>query len=176
MMEYLAVVVLGKNDGMMINELTQHADSCECNIIETRMGNIGSEFVANILFAGKWSALAKLETHLSALQKKLDLKLLIQRTKLSSFPADQTPYSVYVSAIDEHGIAHKIINFFAEQAIPIHEFWSENYNLRRTNKPLLTLTMTISLPADMLMGDLRDRFLVFCDTHNFDGSLELEKN
>jgi len=175
-MEYLVILLLGKNDGQLVNELAKHADTCECSIVETRMSNFGSEFAANILFSGTWSAIAKLETHLSALQKKRDLNLLMQRTKLGKFPPDQLPYIVYVAAIDEPGIAYKITNFFAEQTISINEFWAESYHARRTDKPLLTLTMTISLPSDMLIGDLRDRFLVFCDKYNFDGSLEMDKS
>ena len=174
-MEYLAISILSENDNNLISELVQRAYDCNCNILETRMTTLGGAFCANILCVGAWSNLAKLDTHLTTLEKKLGLQIIKQRTKLNKFPKDQLPYTVYISAVEEMGTLQKIITFFSEQAIPIKELLTESFIGRRTGKLMLTLSMTINLPADMLLADLRDRFLLFCDKFNFDGSLEMEK-
>ena len=174
-MEYLALTVLGENQANIINELTKTAYKSECNIVNCWVANLGTQVAINILLAGNWNEIAKLENQLSKLEKKYNLRALHQRTKLSETLENHMPYAAYIVAMDKPGIAYEVTNFFNDLKIPINELYTEIHPARKSGAMILSISLTISVPSTIQISELRERFFLFCDHFNVDGMLEAEK-
>ncbi|CAN5256335.1 glycine cleavage system protein R [soil metagenome] len=174
-MENLVIAVLGNPTAGSINELTKLASSCECNVIESRMMVLGSKFTANMHLAGNWNAIAKFETLLPVLEKKLDVRIVAQRTSLENQLLDQLPYVAYIIALSQPIVLHEVTSFFADQGIDIRELYSESYTTKHTQAIMLSITLTVNVPTTIAIADLRERFQIFCDRCNYDGVMEPDK-
>ena len=82
------------------------------------------------------------------------------------------PYTVDVVAMDHPGIVHEIADFFATRDINIEEMSTWTYPAAHTGAPMFSLNMTVSLPAGVHIGRLRDEFTGFCDNLNLDATIE----
>lgn len=174
-MEHLIITVMGQDRLDIANKLTEMAATSRCNIVDCKMFTMGEEFTATMHLSGTWNAIAKAETLLNHLEKKLKVQAMRQRTKIISYPKDVLPYIIYITAKDQLGILHKVSSFFAEENIPITEFHSEARPARKSGTPIMSLAMYINVPIEGNISDLRERFAVFCDSYNLDGIMEAEK-
>jgi glycine cleavage system transcriptional repressor len=82
------------------------------------------------------------------------------------------PYIVDVVSMDHPGIVHQVANFFASREINIEEMSTWTYPAAHTGTPMFSMSMTISIPGDQHIGQLRDEFTRFCDELNLDATLE----
>lgn len=172
---YLAVSFLGANKPGMVNEIAYCVAKAKCNIIECRVTALGSGVGAHLLISGRWNQIAKAETGLPKLAHSFGVELIVQRTELVRLDETLLPYAIYVVALDEPGTIHKITDFFDQQAINIIELNTHTYQARYTGSQMMSLNMQISIPADIHIADLRDRFMMFCDDLNLDAIMEPEK-
>lgn len=177
-MQYLVVSILGADQAHTANELCKLAAHYGCRIINCRFAVLGGEFAAIAQFEGTWNAIAKFEGGLPVFEQKQDVRCLARRTQLRAPQPDQLPYSIYIVAPDHEqtGTAHKVTQFFADQAISIGEFYINTYKAPVTEAPMLAISLSITVPAAKLVADLRESFMLFCDDHNLDAIMEPQKN
>jgi len=171
MENYLVVSSLGKDQPGIVNELSQAMMDSGCNIMDSRMTVLGSEFAVIMLIAGNWNAIAKLEDMLPRLEQKLDLTIGSRRTQLRGPSANTIPYAVEVVAMDHPGIVHDIANFFSTRRINIEDLYTGSYQAPHTGTPMFSLHMTVGVPGDMSIAALRGEFMDFCDALNLDAML-----
>jgi glycine cleavage system transcriptional repressor len=170
--KHLVISAVGKDRPGIVNDLSRSILDAGCNIEDSRMSVLGGEFALIVLISGSWSAVAKLESQVPALAKKLDLVVTAKYTEPRPVRADMVPYQVDVVSIDQPGIVHDIADFFASRSINIEELTSWTYPAAHTGTPMFSLSMTISIPAKTHIGQLRDDFMKFCDDLNLDATLE----
>lgn len=175
-MEYIVISALGEYQPHLAYELTRLGSNCECNVVNCKITKFGTEFIANLMFAGSWNAIAKLETQLSQLEKKLHVHIISKRTNVKEYANDTVPYVAYIIAKDKPDVLFQVTNFFNEQGIPIEDLYAEIFAIRQTGAKMINLSLTINLSLDLPIGDFRERFILFCDGYNFDGMLEIEKH
>lgn len=173
--KYLVISVLGHDQPTLLNELIKSIANCGCNIMDSRVRILGIELTATMLISGTWNEIAKLEACLPALAAKLDLSIQMRRTESRVFQDKFLPYNIYISTIDSPGIIYKITQFFTTERININELYTDAYLAPYTNAPMVTITMSINVPVQMLIADLRERFMLFCDDHNLDVIMEPQK-
>ena len=82
-----------------------------------------------------------------------------------------TPYQVTVVAMDHPGIVRNVTQFFSGRDINIEELETETYAAAHTGTTMFSLAMTVSLPSNLTIGELREEFLDFCDELNLDAAL-----
>lgn len=172
MENYLVVSVLGADKPGIANELTAAASEHNCNIVDSRMAVLGGEFAVIMMLSGSWSSIAKFESNVSALEKKLGLLTLVKRTEMTTSRSNLMPYIIQVVALDSSGIIKEISTFFSSQFINIENLQTDTYNAPHTGAPMLVLNMTVNIPVSMHIADLRERFTLFCDDLNLDASME----
>ncbi len=172
MKKHLVISALGSDRPGIVNNLSKAILDCGCNIEDSRMTVLGGEFAVILLVSGHWSAVAKLENQMPALQKKLELTVTSKHTEPRPVRSNMVPYMVDVVAMDHPGIVHDIAEFFAARNINIEEMNSLTYPAAHTGTPMFSLNMTISIPADINIGHLRHEFTDFCDALNLDATLE----
>jgi len=172
MKKYFVISALGKDRPGIVNQLSKAILDCGCNIEDSRMTVLGGEFALILMVSGHWGAITRLERQVPVLEKKLELTILARHTEPRTAVQDMVPYTVDVVAMDHPGIVHEIADFFATRDINIEEMSTWTYPAAHTGAPMFSLSMTVSLPAGVHIGRLRDEFTSFCDNLNLDATIE----
>jgi glycine cleavage system transcriptional repressor len=175
MSNYLVITALGEDRPGIVNELSMTALNSGCNIVDSRMAVLGGEFAIILMLSGNWNDIAKMESNIPALQHKLGLTINTKRTRPRPNAGNLLPYVVEVVSMDHPGIVYNIAEFFSSRNINIEELSTDSHAAAHTGTPMFTLNMTISIPADLHIGQLREQFTEFCDELNLDAVLEPAK-
>jgi len=170
--KYLVISALGKDRPGIVNQLSRAILDAGCNIEDSRMTVLGGEFALMLLVSGVWNAIAKLESQAKALEKKLELTVVTHATETRAVKTAMVPYIVDVVSMDHPGIVHEIAEFFSTRNINIEDLSTWTYAAAHTGTPMFSMNMTISVPAAVNIGQLRDEFTRFCDSLNLDASIE----
>jgi glycine cleavage system transcriptional repressor len=172
MQNLLVITALGEDRPGIVNELSKAITDSGCNIEDSRMTILGSEFAIIILISGKWNELAKLEGMLPAFGRRMELQICSKRTEPPRRRGNLLPYAVEVVSIDHPGIVHQLANFFTRRDINIRDMVSSSYAAAHTNTRMFSLQMTIDVPASTHIAALREEFMDFCDQLNLDAIME----
>lgn len=172
MTSYLVISVIGDDRPGIVEKLSKAATDNACNIEDSRMTVLGGTFALIQLVSGKWNNLAKLETALNGLQAQLNLTILSRRTEQRVPDTQVLPYSVDVVALDHPGIVNHLAGFFAAHGVNIQEMVTHTYKAAHTATPMISIRMSVEIPANQNLSQLREEFLDLCDEQNFDGVLE----
>lgn len=170
-LNYLVISSIGTDKPGIVNELAKACAVNQCNIIDSRMTVLGGEFAVIMMVSGSWNDIAKLETALQSLSKKLELNTTVKHTGERTHSRSMA-YSVNVVALDNPGIVHEIAQFFSRQNINIDDLHTGTYCAPHTGTQMFSLTMTIGLASDTHIATMREEFLQFCDELNLDAIIE----
>jgi glycine cleavage system transcriptional repressor len=170
--KHLVISALGDDHPGIVNQLTGAILDYGCNIEDSRMAVLGGEFAVILLVSGAWNAVAKLESQIKPLEGKLGLTLFSKSTEARPARTDRLPYLVDVVAMDHPGIVHDVAEFFSLRGINIEDLSTWTYAAAHTGTPMFSMSMTVSVPASLNIGRLREEFTDFCDDRNLDATLE----
>jgi glycine cleavage system transcriptional repressor len=169
----LVITVLGEDHPDLILELTRQIKDCKCNVLESRMTELGADFAGHLLVEGNWNHVARLENALETLAHKLGLKIHAARAReVELGDSNEIPYAVDVYAADQAYNLHELAAFFTNRGIKILDLSTSRYSAPHTGSPLFLAHMIVKVPANMRIVSLRDEFLDFCDQQNLDAVLE----
>lgn len=172
MKKHIVLSALGKDRPGIVNQLTRAILDAGGNVEDSRMTVLGGEFAVILLISGAWNSIAKLETQLPAIEKKLDLTLTARQTEPRALKQNMVPYAVDVVTMDHPGIVNEMAEFFSMREINIEDLSTWTYAAAHTGTPMFSMSMTVSVPASLSIGNLRDEFTRFCDRMNVDATLE----
>ena len=82
------------------------------------------------------------------------------------------PYAIDVVSLDQPGIVFNLSNFFAARSIEISDLATRQYAAAHTGAPMFSVQLTIGVPQEVSISQLRDDFLELCDHLNLDSILE----
>jgi glycine cleavage system transcriptional repressor len=173
---YLVISALGKDRAGIVDELTRAILDDGCNIVDSRMTVLGGEFAMLLMVEGNWNTLAKLESALPELHKRLGLTIISERTEDREAEGQLMPYMVEVVSLDHPGIVHNLARFFSQRSINIEDMVTSSYAAAHTGTPMFSVHMTIGIPSEVHIAGLRDEFMDFCDSMNLDAVLEPVKH
>jgi len=173
--QFLVISALGEDRPGIVRNLTHPVTEAGANILDSRMTILGGEFAILMMVEGSWDTIAKLESHLPALQDKLELTILTKRTGGQRQEPSTLPYTVNVVSLDHPGIVSHLAEFFSNRNINIQDLYTDSYPAAHTGTPMFTATLTVNIPGNISIAGLREEFLDFCDSLNLDGILEPTK-
>ena len=168
----LVISAIGQDRKGLVSQLSSAIVENGGNILDSRMTILGGEFAILILVTAASDSLEKLEQQLPALGEKLGLTLISKRTTAATQTESAIPYHVEVVAIDQPGIVKEIAGFFSDQGINIYDLNTVGYQAAHTGTPLFSISMTINIPSELSLSELREQFLNLCDEQNIDGTIE----
>jgi glycine cleavage system transcriptional repressor len=170
----IVVTVMGEDRPDLIVELTRIIKDAKCNILESRITELGREFAAHLLIEGNWNHIVRLESLLEASAQRLNLKLTTMRCRDEEEPPpeDVIPYSVDVFAAEQPDTIHDLADFFTARNIKILDLNTSRYPAPYSGAPVFIAHMIVKIPSGMKIVSLRDEFLEFCDQINMDAILE----
>ena len=176
MSEYLVISAIGKDKPGIVNELSAIILKNQCSIDDSRMTVLGGEFALILLVSGNWNAINKLEEIIPALALQSGMTIICKRTEPKTIKADRIPYLVEVISIDHPGIVASIAEFFSSRNINIEDMNTTSYAAAHTGTKMFSVNMTISIPSNLHLGDMREQFTEFCDALNLDSFMEPAKH
>src|SRR5690606_34003637 len=98
-----------------------------------------------------------------------------KRTNSSYEGGQRLPYLVQVIGLDSPGLIYEVMHFFVTQDIVVNDLQSNPFTANYTKTTMMTIIISINIPAELSITDLRERFMILCDDLNVDGILEPEK-
>jgi len=172
MTQLIVLSAIGTDRPGVVNDLSKVVLDCGGNIEESRMTALGSEFAVLLLISGNWHTLTKLRAALDKLTSSGGLEINIRKTAMRADQQNCMPYAIDVVSLDQPGIVFNLSNFFAARSIEISDLATRQYAAAHTGAPMFSVQLTIGVPQEVSISQLRDDFLELCDHLNLDSILE----
>ena len=169
----LVISALGEDRPGIVDELSNIIYTHGLNIEDSRMTVLGGEFAILLLVSGEPSSIDGLNSQLDDIEQALRMRLLIKVTAETRTLDNTVPYSVEVASLDHPGIVRQLSGFFSSRDINIVNLQTERYAAAHTGSPMFALHMTVGIPAETNIAQLRDTFMEFCDELNLDAELKI---
>jgi glycine cleavage system transcriptional repressor len=168
----LTITALGNKPPHFIAEILTAISDCDCHILELRSSRLAQTTTAYLLVDGNWNHVAKLESVLDSLQKRLEIHIHTLRPETHHKEYKGIPYSLETISLDRNDVLENITLFLLERDIYIEEICASCYPATYAQTPVFSTRFILLLPTEIRLLSLREEFLDFCDTLNLDAILE----
>jgi len=169
MRHWFALSAIGRDRPGMVADLAELIFECDCNLEDSSMTVLGSEFAVLLLVSGEG---ADLERRLSAGCKRLEWE---KRITVFFRPLDEAPRApsvagammeCTVTGVDKAGIVARVARTLADQGVNITDLRTESRPEPESGTPIYTMRMKMTAPPgidrralqsklDAAAGDLR---------------------
>ncbi len=168
----LSITALGAHHTHYIAEMLPAIRDCKCSVLEIRSSQLGQSTASYLLIQGNWNQIAKVETILEQIQKRLEVKIEMLRTEPKDKGKDYVPYTLETLSLDKERIIESINAFLLEREIEIEEITGSSYLAPYAHTPVFSTKFVLLVPPQLHLLSLREEFLDFCDRLNIDAILE----
>jgi len=168
----LAITALGDNQINFIAEILPAIRDCKCNILEIRSSRLAQSTAAYLLIQGNWNYIAKLESSLDVIQRRLEIQIHKLRLENKEKSHDYVPYSLETISLDRDNVMESITAFLFDRDISIEEISGSCYQAPYIQTSVFSTKFVILIPPHLHLLSLREEFLDFCDQLNIDSILE----
>jgi len=168
----LTISALGNQSSHFIAEILAAISSCECNILELRSSRLTQVTASYLLVEGNWNHVAKLESILECLQKRLEINIQTLRPETSHAENEGIPYTLETVSINHNNVIEEITSFLFDHEIIIEEINASCYQAPYIQTPIFSTKFILLIPPDVRLLALREEFLDFCDNLNIDAIIE----
>jgi len=168
----LTVTALGNKSIHFLSEILAAVSSCKCSVQEIRSSNLAQTTASYLLIDGNWNHIAKLETLLDNIQKRLEIKIHTLRPDTTPKKIEAIPYSLETISIDRSNVIEDITCFLTERHIHIEEINASSYQAPYIQTAIFSTKFIVLIPSEVRLLLLREEFLDFCDNQNIDAIIE----
>lgn len=168
---YLVISAVSSYRFDLFEIFTKLTKQCGCNVLDSKLTTVGSEYSLLLHVAGTWNTIAKLEASLPLInQQQRDINFYSKRTSPRK-KIEALPYQVQVIAQDRPGILYELAQFFSNNGILVERVECESYTAKNHTQ-MTQITLVISIPAKQHLATLREQFMLYCDERNLDALIE----
>ena len=126
-----------------------------------------------LVVAGNWRTIARLEELLGPTGTELGLDITRHAaTEAVEATEGALPYAVDLLSLDQPGIVFRLVRFLTQRKVRITELSTMTYVAQQTGAPMVSLHMSLAIPASTHIATLREDFMILCDELNLDAVLE----
>lgn len=162
MKRWFALSAIGADRPGIVADLAELIYECDCNLEDSSMTILGSEFAVLLLLTGEGDDTAE---RLSAGCKRLEWekRLTVFFRPLEGEPvpykASQraSAWTLQAVGVDKAGIVAKVARCLADHEINIREMSTQSRPEPGTGTPIYTMRMLLDVPAAVDEGKLRSR-------------------
>jgi glycine cleavage system transcriptional repressor len=175
MKRWFALSAIGRDRPGIVADLTGLIYECDCNLEDSSMTILGSEFAVLLLLTAEREDTAE---RLSSACKRLEWekRLTVFFRPLEGEPAGHPPgarpYQLQAMGVDKAGIVAKISRCLAERNVNIREMNSQSRPQAETGTPIYTMRMLLDVPEAADERPLRDNLEAVARELNIDVTLE----
>jgi glycine cleavage system transcriptional repressor len=168
----LTLVALGNKTTPFIAEILAAVSSCKCQVVELRSSRLAQTTASYLLIEGDWNHIAKLESVLDALQKRLEITINTLRPESKPVASEGIAYTLETISVNRNDIIESITNFLLERDIGIEEMNASCYQAPYIQTPIFATKFIVLIPPQVRLLALREEFLDYCDNLNIDAIIE----
>jgi glycine cleavage system transcriptional repressor len=161
MKRWFALSAIGRDRPGIVADLAELIYECDCNLEDSSMTILGSEFAVLLLLSGEGD---ELERRLAAGCKRLEWekRLTVFFRPLETDPAAVAPgrrtvaMECEVHGVDKAGIVARVARTLADQGINITALQTQSRPGPETGTPMFTMRLRMAVPAEIDRAVLRD--------------------
>jgi len=157
---WFAMSAIGRDRPGIVADLAELIFDCDCNLEDSRMTILGSEFAMLLLLSGQGE---ELERRLAAGCKRLEWekRLTVFFRPLEETPADVqppqgTPLECVVTGVDKAGIVARVARTISEQGATITDLASELRPEPNSGTPMYTMRVRMVVSREQDPGRVRE--------------------
>ncbi len=161
MKRLFALSAIGRDRPGIVADLAELIYECDCNLEDSRMTLLGSEFAVLLLLSGQG---AEVERRLSAGCKRLEwekrLTVFFRPVEDAVIPADELPgtqLECTIAGVDKAGIVARVARTLAEQRVNIEDLHTELRPEPGSGTPIYTMRILMRVPPGLDPRVLRTR-------------------
>jgi len=181
MKRWFALSAIGRDRPGIVADLAGLIYECDCNLEDSSMTILGTEFAVLLLLTGEGDAI---EPRLSAACKRLEWekRLTVFFRPLEGEPvpyrASQraTSYALQAVGVDQAGIVAKVTRCLADFGINISEMQTQARPQAETGTPIFTMRIVMDVPEGVKERDVRERLDGIARALQIDLTLEPRRN
>ncbi len=168
----LVVCVTGEEQADLVEQVSKAIYNSGCQVGDCRLMVLCGQSAFLLRVRGDWNNLARAETALNKVEKRLSATISIRR--VAAEPADSAlvPYLAEVVGLEQPGVLYHLASFFVERNIGVLELATHSYRAAQTGAPMCSVSITVGIPTDISLASLREEFFERCDQLNVDAILE----
>jgi glycine cleavage system transcriptional repressor len=162
MKKWFALSAIGRDRPGIVADLAELIYECDCNLEDSSMTILGSEFAVLLLLTGEGT---DVEPRLSSACKRLEWE---KRLTVFFRPLDGEPISyrsqehaaafeLQVVGVDKAGIVANVARCLADHRINISQMATQSRPEPGTGTPIFTMQITMDVPSAVDVGVLRQR-------------------
>jgi glycine cleavage system transcriptional repressor len=156
MKRHAIVTAIGTDRVGIVDDLTASILEESCNIEESRMAVLGTEFAVMLLLSGEAEAIGRLSERLPAAGEKLGLHVAVKQTAAPRADPALRPYLVESISLDTPGIVHAITSLLRRYRINIENLETDTTAAPWTGAPMFTMKARVSVPSAVSLAELRE--------------------
>lgn len=162
MKQWFALSAIGRDRPGIVADLSELIYECDCNLEDSSMTVLGSEFAVLLLLSGQAEDIGE---RLSAACKRLEWekRLTVFFRPLENDPAAAAPaaatssYALQASGLDKAGIVARVSRCLAEHGISIREMETQSRPEPLSGAPFYTMRIEMTVPSEVDESALRER-------------------
>src|SRR5438477_2828239 len=162
MRRWFALSAIGRDRPGIVADLAELIYDCDCNLEDSSMTILGSEFAVLLLLSGEGP---DVERHLTAGCKRLEWekRLTVFFRPLEGDPAAVAPgrrvvqMECEVHGVDKAGIVARVARTLADHGVNITALQTQSGPGPETGTPMFTMRIRMAVPAALDQGVLRER-------------------
>jgi glycine cleavage system transcriptional repressor len=162
MKQWFALSAIGRDRPGIVADLSQLIYECDCNLEDSSMTVLGSEFAVLLLLSGEQDDIGE---RLAAACKRLEWekRLTVFFRPLESDPGgaprgtDHTRYVLHATGLDRAGIVARVSRCLADHRINIRQMETQSRPEPESGAPFYTMRIEMDVPLDVDEGSLREK-------------------
>jgi len=162
MKQWFALSAIGRDRPGIVADLAELIYDCDCNLEDSSMTILGSEFAVLLLLTGEGADIAQ---RLSTACKRLEWE---KRLTVFFRPLDAEPvpyaashrarrYGLQAVGIDKAGIVARLSRCLAEQGVNIAHMQTHSRREPESGAPVYTVQLVMDVPGEVDEQGLRER-------------------
>jgi len=155
--DYFVFTAIGTDRVGIVDEIAAILEAENCNIEESRMAVLGTEFSVMLLASGGPGIVQTLEKDLPGIGKKLGLHVQIRPTRAPLESSEGRPYSIEAISLDAPGIMHAVTAVLRKAGTNIEEISTETTSAPWTGATMFQMRGTVIIPREVHVAELRDQ-------------------
>ncbi len=172
MRELLVISIIATDSPGLAESFSRITSQNNCNIEDSRMAIMGSEFSASMLISGTPDDISACLSALTDNAERSGQLIISKKTHESTHAVTSMPYAIHTLSLDAPGIISKVTDFLHARDINISNLVTNSYHAPHTGAPMLEIQLTAHIPAVISISRLREDFADYCDELQIDAAFD----
>ena len=180
MKRWFALSAIGRDRPGIVADLAELVYDCDCNLEDSSMTVLGSEFAVLLLLTGE---AVDVEQRLSTASKRLEwekrLTVFIRPLESEPIPysvgKEAAPYELQATGVDKAGLVARVARCLAGHGASITQMFTQSRPEPGTGTPIYTMAIRLDLPKDVAEAGLRAELDKVAAELNIDVALQAKQ-